>query len=136
MGNSHIKWLIFFVTVVGNFIAMLDSSSVNVALYEISQSLNVKMTDIQWVVSGYMLTLTVLLPLFGKLGDIYSRNKLYSCGFLIFALGALLSFTAKDLHSLIFYRCIEASGASILLANASAIIASIFKNAKRGKALG
>lgn len=136
MSTKDIKWLMFVVTAIGNFIAMLDSTSVNLALYPMSIDLNVTMGQIQWVIVAYMLVLTVFLPFFGKLGDIFPKNKLYASGFLIFALGAFLNTTADSFLLLIAYRCLEALGASIMLSNAQAIIVSIFKHERRGKALG
>ena len=136
MSNKSIKWTIFVITAIGNFIAMLDSTTVNLALYPMSVDLNVSMSQIQWVMIAYMLVLTVFLPFFGKLGDIFPKNKLYSTGFAMFALGAFLNTTANNFGLLIAYRCLEALGASIMLSNAQAIIASIFKKEKRGKALG
>ena len=83
-----------------------------------------------------MLVLTVFLPFFGKLGDIFPKNKVYGIGFLVFAVGALLNSTAPNFHILIIYRCIEALGASIMMANGPSTIATLFKGADRGKALG
>ncbi len=134
--NSDLKWMIIWVTVIGNFISMLDSTTVNIALYEISKSLNEPVTAVQWVVVSYMLILTVFLPFFGKLSGICPRNKLYASGFLIFSFGSLLSFLSHSLPMLIASRCIEAFGASILVSNALSIIASMFKGKNRGKALG
>ena len=136
MSNKSLKWTIFVITAIGNFIAMLDSTTVNLALYPMSVDLHVSMSQIQWVMIAYMLVLTVFLPFFGKLGDIFPKNKLYSTGFALFALGAFLNTTANNFGLLIAYRCLEALCASIMLSNAQAIIASIFKNEKRGKALG
>ena len=136
MNNNDIKWVIFLIVVIGNFIAMLDSTSVNLALYNMSVDFNSGISSVQWVVIAYMLVLTVFLPFFGKLGDIFPKNKLYACGFLVFGLGALLNITAPNLWLLIFYRCIEALGASIMLSNSTAIYTRIFKTQKLGKALG
>lgn len=136
MSTKEIKWTMFVITAIGNFIAMLDATTVNLALYPMSVDLQVTMGQIQWVMIAYMLVLTVFLPFFGKLGDIFPKNKLYSFGFAIFALGAFLNTTAHNFGVLIAYRCIEALGASIMLSNAQAIIATIFKNERRGKALG
>lgn len=136
MKHKRLKWTMFTITAIGNFIAMLDSTTVNLALYPMSVDLHVNMGQIQWIMIAYMLILTVFLPFFGKLGDIFPKNKLYSMGFVVFALGAFLSSTAKSFELLIAFRCLEALGASVLLSNAQAIIASIFQNARRGKALG
>ena len=136
MTTKEIKWTMFVITAVGNVIAMLDSTTVNLALYPMSVDLHVTMGQIQWVMIAYMLVLTVFLPFFGKLGDIFPKNKLYMTGFSMFALGALLNTTAHNFGLLIAYRCFEALGASIMLSNAQAIITTIFKNERRGKALG
>ncbi len=136
MSTKSLKWSIFIITAIGNFLGMFDSTTVNLALYAMSSDLGVSLSQIQWIVIAYMLILTVLLPFFGKLGDIFPKNKLYATGFLLFALGSFLNFTAQSFGLLVLYRCIEALGASIMISNASAIIATIFKNEKRGKALG
>ena len=133
MSTKEIKWTMFVIAAIGNFIAMLDSTTVNLALYPMSVDLNVTMSQIQWVMVAYMLVLTVFLPFFGKLGDIFPKNKLYSIGFSIFAIGAFLNTTAPSFGLLVAYRCLEALGASIMLSNAQAIIAGIFKNERRGK---
>ena len=136
MTNRKIKWAMFVITAIGNFIAMLDSTTVNLALYPMSVDLHVTMGQIQWVMIAYMLVLTVFLPFFGKLGDIFPKNKLYATGFGIFALGAFFSMISPTFILLIASRCLEALGASVMLSNAQAIIASIFKKERRGKALG
>ena len=136
MKTRRLKWLICFLIIAGNFLGMLDSTSVNLALYPIAESLEITLPQVQWVVIAYMLVLTVLLPFFGKLGDLFPKNKVYGSGFFIFALGATLCFTANDFNLLILYRIVEAVGASIMLANGPAVIASMFKGARRGKALG
>lgn len=136
MRHKKLKWTMFVITAIGNFIAMLDSTTVNLALYPMACDLHVTMSQIQWVMIAYMLILTVFLPFFGKLGDIFPKNKLYATGFAVFALGAFLSTTAGNFNSLVAFRCLEALGASIMLSNAQAIIATIFKSVKRGKALG
>ena len=134
--SKEIKWIMFVITAIGNFIAMLDSTSVNLALYPMSVDLKIPLSQAQWVVVAYMLVLTVFLPLFGKFGDIFPKNKLYASGFLTFAVGALLCSFADNFVPLVVFRCVEALGASVMLSNAQGIIATIFKNARRGKALG
>jgi len=115
---------------------MLDSTSVNLALFPIAEGLHITLVEVQWVVIAYMLVLTVLLPFFGKLGDIFPKNKIYASGFFIFAAGAFLSFTAGNFYLLLFFRSLEAMGASIMVANGPAAIASLFTGENRGKALG
>ena len=136
MRTKNIKWLICYLVILGNFLGMLDSTTVNLALYPIATDLNISVSEVQWVIIAYMLFLTVFLPFFGKLGDIFPKNKVYASGFLIFAIGAFLNFTAPNFIVLIIYRCFEALGASIMIANGPAVIATLFKGKERGKALG
>ncbi len=136
MSQKQIKWTLCLLVILGNFLGMLDSTTVQLALYPISQDLNITMPQVQWVIIAYMLVLTVFLPFFGKLGDIFPKNKIYASGFFVFALGAFLNTTAPSFGLLILYRCIEALGASIMIANGPAAIAALFKGEDRGKALG
>ena len=73
MRHKKIKRIICLLVIMGNFLGMLDSSTVNLALYPIAQGLNITLTEVQWVVIAYMLVLTVFLPFFGKLGDIFPK---------------------------------------------------------------
>ena len=136
MKLNNVKWTIFAIIAIGNFIGMLDSTIVNLALYPMAVDLGASISHVQWVIISYSLILTVFLPFWGKIGDIVPKNKLYSSGFLLFALGSFLNTTAQSLGALIFYRVIEALGASIVISNASSVIAILFKGKDRGKALG
>lgn len=130
------RWLIFGVTSIGTFMATLDGSIVNVALPIISHKLNASLSVVQWVVTAYLLVITSLLPIFGKSGDILSRRLLYSAGFLIFGIGSTLCSLSSGIILLILSRILQAVGASILMANSPAIIASTFMGSNRGRALG
>ena len=134
--DIRIKWIICILIILGNFLGMLDSSTVQLALYPISKGLNITLNQTQWVIIAYMLVLTVFLPFFGKLGDIFPKNKIYALGFFIFGLGAFLNYLSPNFGMLILFRCIEAIGASIMLANGPAAIATMFRGENRGKALG
>lgn len=130
------KWLIFFITSLGTFMATLDGSIVNIALPVISVKLNAGLSLVQWVITIYLLVITSLLPIFGKSGDIIDRRKLYGAGFLIFAVGSGFCSLSHNVISLIISRAAQAIGASILMANSPAIIASTFPGQDRGRALG
>ena len=136
MNNEHIKWTICLIIILGNFIGMLDSTTIQLALYQISVGLDISLTKAQWVIIAYMLVLTVFLPFFGKIGDLYPKNKVYSTGFFIFSFGALFCVFAPNFATLVTFRCIEALGASVMLANGPAVISTLFRGKNRGKALG
>ncbi|MBP3846834.1 MFS transporter [bacterium] len=136
MKNLPVKWIICTIIILGNFLGMLDSTTVQLALYPISQGLNISLSQVQWIIIAYMLVMTVFLPFFGKIGDLYPKNKVYACGFFMFALGAIFCTISPNFTILINSRCIEALGASIMLANGPAVIATLFHGKNRGKALG
>ena len=134
--TTKIKWIIFTVSAIGGFLAMMDSNTVNVALVEIAQNFNIDITHAQWTVTAYILILSTFLTLFGKLNDLISRSNLYALGYLIFAIGAFFNALSFNFPVLILSRIIQATGASILLSNNYAIISSIFKGNDRARALG
>lgn len=134
--THKLKWIIFVVSAIGGFLAMMDSNTVNVALYEIAHDFNIDIDHAQWAVTAYILILSTFLTLFGKLNDLVSRKNLYALGYLVFALGAFFNTISFNLITLILARMVQATGASILLSNNYAIISSIFKGNERARALG
>jgi len=133
---TYYRWLIFGVAVMGTFMAVLDSSIVNVALPVIAASLGIDLIAVQWVVSAYLLVVTILLPLFGKTGDMYGRRKIFMLGFMIFTLGSLLCSISITIWFLVGARVVQAIGASMLMANSPAIVSTTFPGKERGRALG
>ena len=136
MTRQSVKWSIFAVTTLGNFSSMLDFSSVNIALYQISNSFALPVSAVQWVMLSYQIVLTSLLIFFGRLGDLTNRKKLYTAGFLLFGIGALAAYLAQSFAFLLAARTVQGIGGSILIANSFSIVSLIFKGKQRGKALG
>ena len=133
---DYYRWLIFGVAVMGTFMAVLDSSIVNVGLPVIAVNLGVELAVVQWVVSAYLLVITILLPLFGKFGDMYGRRRIFLLGIIIFTIGSLLCGISSTIWFLVIARVVQAIGASMLMANAPAIVSITFPGKERGRALG
>lgn len=129
-------WMIFVVTMLGTFMATLDSSIVNVALPVISSNFGADLAKIQWVVTAYLLTISSLLPIFGRAGDMFGRRRIFSLGFLVFTIGSIACSAADSVWLLVGARVLQALGASMLMSNAPAIVASAFPGKERGRALG
>lgn len=134
--KSYYRWLVFFVVATGTFMASLTSSVVNVALPSIIAALGSDLSTAQWVITAYLLIITSLLPLAGRLGDIFGRRLVYGFGFLCFTTGSLLCGLAGSIELLIASRMVQAIGASALMANGAAIAVSFFPPSERGKVLG
>lgn len=114
----------------------LDSSIVNVALPTISTQLHTDLSTLQWVVTAYLLTISSLLPVFGRIADLVGRKKIFGLGFIIFTLGSLLCGLSGNIWMLVGMRIFQAIGASMLMSNSSAIITAAFPVQERGRALG
>lgn len=129
-------WIVFTIVALGTFMATLDGSIVNVALPTISRDLNANLTVLQWVVTAYLLTISSILPIFGKLGDTVGRKKIYIYGFLAFIVGSVFCGLASSVTFLIVSRVAQAIGAAMMMANNMGIVTSVFPNEQRGRALG
>lgn len=114
----------------------LDLSIVNVAMPTLKTTFGASMATIEWVSMAYMLALTVFLPLFGRLADMYGRSRLYNVGFIIFSAGSLFCGLSTSAGILIASRTIQAVGAGLLQANSIGIITHAFPAKERGKAIG
>ena len=130
------RWTIFTVTANGTFMATLSAGIVTIALPTMAQEFHVAIDDIQLVVSFYLLLLTCLLPVFGKLSDMYSRKWMYLGGFITFGVGALLAALSNSLPMILFARGVQGVGSSAMMAISQAIITQAFHGASRGKAFG
>jgi EmrB/QacA subfamily drug resistance transporter len=130
------KWFILSAVLVGATMSALDVSIVNVAMPTLKTDFNVSMAMIEWVAMAYMITLTIFLPLFGRLADMFGRSRLYTAGFVVFTAGSALCGMAPSASFLIGARVLQAVGAGLLQANSVALITQAFPSHERGKAIG
>lgn len=130
------KWRILIIICLGIFMSTLDSSILNVANPAIADNFSVSLEAVQWLVTAYMLTITSTLLLFGRIGDLWGKEKIYSLGFVVFTLGSWLCSQAPGFDWLIGFRVIQALGASMMMATGVGIVSGTFPDHQRGKALG
>ncbi|MEJ2689592.1 MAG: MFS transporter [Deltaproteobacteria bacterium] len=136
--TSHhgLKWFILSTVLLGATMSALDVSIVNVAMPTLKTTFGSSMAVIEWVAMAYMLALTIFLPLFGRLSDMFGRAKLYTLGFVVFSVGSLFCGLSATAGFLIASRIIQAIGAGLLQANSVALITQTFPANERGKAIG
>lgn len=135
--ESLIKsWIAFLPVSLGLFMVLLDVSVLNVALPRIAEDFNAKMSDLQWILNSYTLTMVVLLVIAGRIGDMYRRDRLFIAGMLIFTASSFLCAQSWSIDSLVFFRIIQAVGGTILSANTLAIAVELFPAGKRGTVMG
>jgi EmrB/QacA subfamily drug resistance transporter len=130
------RYLILFNVCIATFMATLDSSIVNISLPTISNFFSVSINTVQWTVTAYLLAISSLLLVWGKISDLYSRKYLFAGGLAVFTLGSLLCGMAASFPMLVAARVLQAIGASISMALVNGIVTSIFPATERGKALG
>jgi EmrB/QacA subfamily drug resistance transporter len=129
-------WSIFLVTALGVWMATIDVGIVNVALPTLAREFNIHIAHVQWIVSGYLLVICATLPLFGRLGDIYTRRVIYLLGFFIFLISSALCGLAFSFWSLVLFRFLQGFGAAMLMGNNQALVLTSFPKGKQGQALG
>ncbi|MFZ0534671.1 MAG: MFS transporter [Anaerolineales bacterium] len=130
------KWGVLVAIGIGTFMTALDTSVVNTVLPVIGQNFNEAISNVEWVVTIYLLVLSGLLLSFGRLGDMRGHKTIYLSGFGIFILGSLFSGIAPNVDLLIAFRGLQALGAAMLAANSPAILTKSFPVQQRGQALG
>ena len=116
----------------GILLAALDQTIVGPALPRIIADLQ-GFDRYAWVVTIYLLTSTITVPIVGKLSDMYGRKWLYLAGIVVFLIGSALSGVSADMNQLIVFRGIQGVGAGMLFALAFTIIADLIPPAERGR---
>ncbi|MGH9307409.1 MAG: MDR family MFS transporter [Acidimicrobiales bacterium] len=119
----------------GMLLAALDQTIVATALPTISADLG-GLSKLSWVVTAYLLTSTISTPLWGKLGDLFGRKKLFQAAIVIFLIGSVLSGISQNMAELIGFRALQGIGGGGLIVGAQAIIGDVVSPRQRGRYQG
>jgi EmrB/QacA subfamily drug resistance transporter len=119
----------------GMLLAALDQTIVSTALPTIVGDLG-GLNHLSWVVTAYILAATISTPLYGKLGDLYGRKKLFQAAIVIFLVGSVLCGLSQNMGELIAFRGVQGLGAGGLMVGAMAIIGDIVPARERGRYMG
>jgi len=130
------KRLSLLAAIMGSFVALLDSTVVNVALPAIEQDLGGGLAGQQWVVNAYLLVLGSLILVGGRLGDVFGERKVFSLGVAGFGLSSLLCALAPTIEVLVGARALQGAFGALLTPSALAVIVSTFAPSERGAAIG
>jgi len=130
------KWWTLAAVAFGLFMIMLDNTVVNVALPSIQRELDMQLSELEWVVSGYALTFAALMLIGGKLADAYGRRLVFVVGIAIFTLASLACGLASSGEALIAARVAQGVGAAMMNPATLSIIAVTFPPRQRGTAIG
>ncbi len=127
--------LIFSALLMVMGLAMLDQTIVSTALPTIVGDLG-GLEHLSWVVTAYLLTSTVVTPIYGKLGDMFGRKIVLQVATIIFVIGSALCGLSQDMTQLILFRALQGLGAGGLMVVAMAVIADVVPARERGKYQG
>ena len=149
MDHDHpfYKWIALSNTTLGTLMATINASIVLISLPAIFRGIGLNplapgnVSYLLWTLMGYLVVTAVLVVVFGRLGDMYGRVRIYNLGFVVFTVAAIaLSFDPFHLGGgalwLIGWRVIQGIGGAMLMASSSAILTDAFPANQRGMALG
>jgi EmrB/QacA subfamily drug resistance transporter len=134
-GTSRGRWVIA-ATVLGSGIAAIDATVVGIALPTIGRAFHSGVGTLQWVVSGYSLTLAAFLLLGGSLGDRMGRRRMFSIVVVWFAVASILCGFAPNAGILIGARILQGVGGALLAPASLAILQASFRPEDRSRAIG
>ncbi|MCZ8511979.1 DHA2 family efflux MFS transporter permease subunit [Paenibacillus filicis] len=122
--------------ILGVFMAILDTSIVNVAIPKMMNVFGVNQSQIEWIVTAYSLVSGALVPATGFLGDRFGYKRIYIIALVIFTVGSGLCGMAWSNDSMIMFRIIQALGGGAMMPISMAMIFRLFPAEKRGMAMG
>jgi EmrB/QacA subfamily drug resistance transporter len=118
------------------FMVQLDFFALNLALPRMARDLGVSVTDLQWVISGYMLALAAFLIPGGRLGDIYGRRRLLIVGIALFVGSSAVCGVASSAGLIIGFRVLQGVGGAIMFPLAVAVVSNAFQGEGQARAIG
>ena len=116
--------------------AMLDNTVVNVALPSVQSSLHASVSELQWIVDGYVLAFASLLLTGGILGDRYGRKLMFLSGLVVFTIFSFMCGISSSASQLVAFRALQGVGGALLIPGTLSIITVTFPPHERAKALG
>jgi EmrB/QacA subfamily drug resistance transporter len=134
--ESSRQWWVLAGACTGLFLLMLDSTVVALALPTIERDLHASRDNVQWVLNGYLLVISVLVVTAGRLGDIAGRRRIFLIGMAIFGAGSVLAAVASDDAVLVAARAVQGIGGAAMLSLSLAIVSHAFPAEQQGQALG
>ena len=133
LGKLEYKWIVGIVFVFGLFMDLLDMTIVNVAIPQLALEFNTDTTTIQWVVTGYLLSLAVFIPVSGWLGDRFGTKRIFMTALFVFTAASFLCGLSWNIESLIAFRILQGIGGGMLTPVGTAMLFRAFPPHERAK---
>lgn len=134
INEKNRKWWILIAMTGTLSMILLDQTILSVTLPKIQSELHMSNKGLQWIVNVYVLAMASLVALFGKLGDISGRVRIFIIGVSVFALSSALCGFSPNGEIFIFSRALQGGGAALMYPSSAAIVNTTFAFNERGKA--
>ena len=142
--STLVRWgssqtTILAILCLGVFSTALDQTVVVAALPQVMVDLEIPLTDLDrasWIITGYLISYTVAMPLVGRLSDVYGRVRMFQVSLILFAIGSALVAMAPDFTWIVPARIIQAVGGGATVPIGLAMAVSVVSQEKRGLAIG
>jgi EmrB/QacA subfamily drug resistance transporter len=129
-------WVICGVVILGMMMSILDTTIVNVALHTLSHDLHSPLSQIQWVITGYLLSLAAVIPVTGWAARRFGAKQVYMTSLVLFTAGSVLCGLANSTASLVIFRVLQGAGGGMIMPVAMMIMAQVSGPQRMGKVMG
>jgi EmrB/QacA subfamily drug resistance transporter len=129
-------WKIAGVVILGMIMSILDTTIVNVALRTLSKDLHSTISQIQWVVTGYLLSLAAIIPVTGWAARRFGAKRVYMTSLVLFTGGSALCAIASSTTSLVLFRVLQGAGGGMIMPVGQLIMAQVAGPKRMGRVMG
>src|SRR5664280_1596075 len=133
--ESHV-WRIAVVVILGMIMSILDTTIVNVALHSLGHDLHSSISQIQWVVTGYLLSLAAVIPVTGWAARRFGAKRVYMTSLVLFTAGSGLCAVAASTTSLVLFRVLQGAGGGMIMPVGQLIMAQVAGPRRMGRVMG
>ncbi|HLL93043.1 MAG TPA: DHA2 family efflux MFS transporter permease subunit, partial [Solirubrobacteraceae bacterium] len=129
-------WKIAGVVILGMIMSILDTTIVNVALHTLVHDLHSSIAQIQWVITGYLLSLAAVIPITGWAARRYGAKRVYMTSLVLFTAGSALCAVATSTTELVLFRVLQGAGGGMIMPVAQLIMAQVAGPRRMGRVMG
>src|SRR3954453_14780886 len=129
-------WVISGVVILGMIMSILDTTIVNVALDTLSKDLHSTISEVQWVVTGYLLALAAVMPVSGWMARRFGAKRVYLVSLVLFTLGSIACGLSNTLVALVVFRVLQGIGGGMIMPLAQLIMAQVAGPQRMGRVMG